>query len=153
MSGSSIISLIIFLSLVAFAVTGSMFAMLISAAIMCATWYWYNAKHMNPHFTKLMGANADYSDDEFLREIHLPRDHGVLLLATLRRQLPKTARAIPLRPDNDLWVDLNLDPVSFELDDVSNLCDQLGLDFRIDPEIALYEQVHTIRDLAEYISK
>ena len=152
MSHGSIISLIIFVSLVAFAVTGSVVAMLICAAILGAIWVWRIKNRLSPHFQNLANQNAGYSDAAFHANSPLSLDHSTALLANLRNQLPKSAGTVPLRPENLLFDDLNLDPVALELDEMATLCKTLGLQYNVDEQNPLWEHITTISDLATYIT-
>lgn len=152
MSGHSIISLIIFLSLIVFAVTGSILAMLISVCIIFAIWYIQHHRKPSPHFQKLAKANADYSDIDFHTANNLPRTQSTALLQSLRQQMPRSTRTIPLRPENHLFEDLKLDPVTLELDAMPQLCKTLDLDYTIDASTPLWDQIKTIQDLIDYIT-
>lgn len=151
MSNSSAISLIVFLSLIAFSVSSSVLVMLISAAIMCTIWYGAGRKKMPLHLHKLALENTDYTDAALIDDLNLPQ--ASVLLASLRKQMPRVTHALPLRPENHLFDDLDLDPVAFEMDHMPNLCDQLGLTYDIDHQNPLWEQVFTVQDLANYIAK
>lgn len=152
MSGHSIISLIIFLSLIAFAVTSSILAMLISACFMGTIWYIQRQRKPSPHFQKLAKANANYSDIDFHTASNLPRIQSTAVLESLRKQMPRSTRAIPLRSENHLFEDLKLDPVKFELDAMPQLCKTLDLDYKIDANAPLWERIKTIQELTTYIA-
>ena len=147
MSNGSITSLIIFLSLVVFAITGKITALLISATLMLALAFWYKRIKPSPHFQTLATANENYSDADFLTIIPMP-----VLLPFIRNQMPRPARNIPLRPENTLFDDLQIDPVTFELDEMTQLCKTQSLQYEIDPENPLWERIATIQDLATYIA-
>jgi hypothetical protein len=152
MSGNSIVSLIIFVSLIAFAITGSILAMLICAGILCAIWHWRGRKKLPPHFQKLASANETFCDAAFHEATNLPIAQSTTLLAFLRHQMPLPTRAIPLRPENRLFDDLNIDPVAFELDEMPKLCKDLSLIYEIDEQNPLWERLETVNDLTTYIA-
>jgi hypothetical protein len=147
MSNNSIISLIIFLSLIAFAISSSIAIMLICAITMFALWLWHNQRKPNKHFQNLTITNAHYTDAEFLIATKTPN-----LLPFLRKQMPRSTRTIPLHPKNTLFTDLQFDPVTFELDQMSIFCESLGLQYEIDEQKPLWDRIETIGDLDTYIA-
>jgi hypothetical protein len=127
-------------------------AMAISIAIMWSFWFWKTRTSLSPHFQNLFTSNANYSDQEFHADNHLTTEQSTALLASLRKQMPKHARAIPLRPENDLYDALQLDPISLELDMMVDLCRELQLQYEIDEQKPLWEHVITVKDLTTYIA-
>ena len=147
MSSGSIISLIIFLGLVAFAITGQIVALPVSSGIMLALWFWRTRTKPNQHFQNLATANENHEDANFLTDTKMPA-----LLPFLQNQMPRAARHIPLHLENTLFTDLQIDPVKFELDEMPKFCKSQSLQYEIDPENPLWTRMTTIQDLVTYIA-
>ncbi len=147
MSNNSIISLIIFLSLIAFAISSSIAIMVICAIAMCALWFWQRQRKPNKHFQNLAIMNAHYTDTDFLNATKTAE-----LLSFLRKQMPRSTRTIPLHPANTLFTDLGIAPVAFELDEMPIFCESLGLLYEIEDQNPLWERIKTIGELDAFIA-
>jgi hypothetical protein len=114
---------------------------------MFALWFWHNQRKPNKHFQQLAITNAHYTDADFLMAT---KTAG--LLPFLRKQLPRSTRAIPLHPKNTLFTELGIASVAFELDEMPIFCEALGLQYEIDNQNPLWERIETIGDLDTYIA-
>lgn len=154
MSAGSVISLILFMTLLVFAATGSF---LWASLCLIGGFLWGSLRRQSDldqaHqiLRRTKGENTTETFLQWLADAGLTPTEAEKFAQRLRHAMPRAHRSLVPHAEYALWDDLGLHVVNFEFDHLPAIATDMGRQFQIDAARPVADQLHNLRDLVGFL--